>query len=221
MPAPSPPPSPPTRTYATLSTTAVPSPVASPSPPSSSPIWGSASPASSRASSPSQPLARNVGGRARARTDETLSELPALVRRHEAEGYRAGVAEGSANSELAQTGFDAGYAVGAVWGMRVGWVRGALRELVRLKGGERAGGGQVGGGSVDVGGTETLRALEEKAKRELRVDAVLRHMEEEGNGKALWDEETLMEVPPRLLWWCKEVETRARVLGMVLEYPGP
>ena len=139
------------------------------------------------------------------------------MRRHEAEGYRAGVAEGSASAELAQSGFDAGYAVGAVLGMRVGWVTGALRELVCLDRAERAGREEVDG-SRDVG-TETLRALEERARRELRVESVLKDMEEEN--KARWDDEAVVEVPARLLWWCKEVETRARGLGVNMDYPGP
>ncbi|KAK8907766.1 hypothetical protein QC760_003649 [Botrytis cinerea] len=47
-----------------------------------------------------------------------ISDIPRLKEKHETEGYRDGVTKGK--SESVQKGFDEGYGLGAVLGLRIG-----------------------------------------------------------------------------------------------------
>jgi hypothetical protein len=84
------------------------------SPPSSSPIY----PSSPTSSSP------DFG--------PTLSDLPSVQRQHTTDGYRAGLSAGKEDHTVAQAGFDQGYPVGVILGMRTGFLLGILSELGKL-----------------------------------------------------------------------------------------
>ncbi|KZF20432.1 hypothetical protein L228DRAFT_240952 [Xylona heveae TC161] len=55
------------------------------------------------------------------------SDIPRLRSVHSTAGYRDGIA--FAKNEYIQAGFDEGYALGAVIGLRIGWILGALEGL--------------------------------------------------------------------------------------------
>lgn len=57
--------------------------------------------------------------------NEEWSDIPRLKEKHETEGYRDGVGKGKA--ETVQAGFDEGYTLGAVMGLRVGKILGLLQ----------------------------------------------------------------------------------------------
>ena len=62
------------------------------------------------------------------------SEIPALERIHRTNGYRDGIAE--SKEKFVQEGFDEGYSLGAVLGLRVGYILGGLEGIVRALGTE-------------------------------------------------------------------------------------
>lgn len=84
------------------------------SPPSSSPIY----PSSPSSSSPT--------------LGPTLSDLPSIQRQHTTDGYRAGLSAGKEDPTVAQAGFDQGYPLGVLLGMRSGYLIGALNELTKM-----------------------------------------------------------------------------------------
>jgi len=84
------------------------------SPPSSSPLYPS---------SPSSTTSASFG--------PTLSDLPNVRRLHTTDGYRAGLSAGKEDPVVAQAGFDQGYPVGILLGMRAGNILGTISELVR------------------------------------------------------------------------------------------
>ncbi|RDL31535.1 uncharacterized protein BP5553_09744 [Venustampulla echinocandica] len=55
------------------------------------------------------------------------SDVPRLKEKHETEGYRDGITNGKATS--VQAGFDEGYGLGAVLGLRIGQILGLLEGL--------------------------------------------------------------------------------------------
>ncbi|RPA71439.1 hypothetical protein BJ508DRAFT_92026 [Ascobolus immersus RN42] len=57
------------------------------------------------------------------------SEVQGLKRQHTTEGYRDGVTVGK--EESVQKGFDEGYNIGALFGLRVGWLGGVVDGLVK------------------------------------------------------------------------------------------
>ncbi|TVY31571.1 Uncharacterized protein LSUB1_G008387, partial [Lachnellula subtilissima] len=57
------------------------------------------------------------------------SDVPRLKEKHETEGYRDGVSKGKA--ETVQAGFDEGYGLGAVLGLRIGKNLGLLEGIWR------------------------------------------------------------------------------------------
>jgi len=101
------------------------------------------------------------------------SDVPRLKEKHETEGYRDGVTKGKA--ETVQAGFDEGYGLGAVLGLRVGKILGLLEGIWR---------------AVHAGEDgERLGDLLAEAKKELKTESVF--------GRQWWGEDGIwtFEVP--------------------------
>ncbi|KAI9879206.1 MAG: Essential protein Yae1, N terminal, partial [Pleopsidium flavum] len=60
-------------------------------------------------------------------TTQHPSDIPHLRSTHSTAGYRDGIA--ASKEQYIQSGFDEGYALGAVLGLRVGWILGVLEGL--------------------------------------------------------------------------------------------
>jgi Essential protein Yae1, N terminal len=102
-----------------------------------------------------------------------LSDVPRLEQKHETEGYRDGVTKGKA--ETVQAGFDEGYGLGAVLGLRIGKVLGLLEGIWRaVRAGEDG---------------ERLEGFLGEAKKELKTESVF--------GREWWGEDGIwtFEVP--------------------------
>lgn len=84
------------------------------SPPSSSPLYPS---------TPSSTTSASFG--------PTLSDLPNVRRLHTTDGYRAGLSAGKEDPVVAQAGFDQGYPIGILLGIRAGNILGTISELSR------------------------------------------------------------------------------------------
>ncbi|TVY58144.1 Uncharacterized protein LCER1_G002410 [Lachnellula cervina] len=101
------------------------------------------------------------------------SDVPRLKEKHETEGYRDGVSKGKA--ETVQAGFDEGYGLGAVLGLRIGKILGLLEGIWR---------------AVHAGEDgQRLEGLFEDAKKELKTESVF--------GREWWGEDGIwtFEVP--------------------------
>ncbi|RAK74030.1 Yae1 family protein [Aspergillus fijiensis CBS 313.89] len=97
------------------------------------------------------------------------SDLPSLRRQHVTAGYRDGLA--AAKSTQVQSGFDAGFPVGAQLGMRVGTILGILEGAIR--------------------------GLEEPARKGVRKDSPLQAGEGGGATATATATATAEETPPR------------------------
>ena len=119
-------------------------------------IWASDS------SHPPSPNTRHPHAQASA----PLSDLPSLRRQHITSGYREGLSIGKAT--VIQSGFDSGYPIGVEIALRAGKVIGLLEGMVaalaKVEAGERR---------------EKVKAMLEKAKREMDVKELLRGVEDE------------------------------------------
>lgn len=115
---------------------------------------------------PSPPLQSNDGIWLAVGGNSEPSDIPRLREKHETEGYRDGVTKGK--GETVQTGFDEGYGLGAVLGLRIGKVLGILEGLCGAvtAGSKRDNGGEWEGERVRVGG------LLEEGKRELMTESL-------------------------------------------------
>lgn len=111
-------------------------------------IFGSSPP------SPTNAFALN-GNRHAGNTEP--SDIPRLQEKHETEGYRDGVTKGK--GETVQTGFDEGYGLGAVMGLRIGRILGVLEGLYYAV-------------ASDGGEGRRVKGLWEDGKRELRTERV-------------------------------------------------
>ncbi|ETN45698.1 uncharacterized protein HMPREF1541_09531 [Cyphellophora europaea CBS 101466] len=80
-------------------------------------IWADSPPSTTRDNSTNQ---------------EVLSDLPSIRRQHMTDGYREGLSQGKA--KVMQSGFDEGYPIGVVIGLRAGRVLGVLEGCVAAKG---------------------------------------------------------------------------------------
>jgi hypothetical protein len=94
------------------------------------------------------------------------SDIPRLKEKHETEGYRDGVTKGKAES--VQGGFDEGYGLGAVIGLRVGKILGLLEGIYAAV---------RSSGSIDTGDEwkvegESLESLLGLARAELKTESV-------------------------------------------------
>jgi len=98
--------------------------------------------------------------------NEEWSDIPRLREKHETEGYRDGVAQGKATT--VQKGFDEGYHLGAVLGLRIGKILGIIEGIHRAL----VGVGEEG---------ERLGRLLKEAREELKTESVF--------GRAWWGED--------------------------------
>ena len=105
--------------------------------------------------------------------NEEYSDIPRLREKHETEGYRDGVGQGKATT--VQKGFDEGYHLGAVVGLRVGKILGLLegtwRAIVTGAGVEK---------ELKEEG-ERLGVLVREAREELKTESVF--------GREWWGED--------------------------------
>jgi hypothetical protein len=119
------------------------------------------------------------------------SDIPRLKEKHETEGYRDGVTRGKA--QTVQVGFDEGYGLGAVLGLRVGKVLGLIEGIwgpvdATAKGTEGEGNG-VPQEWIAERERERLEKLFNEAKEELKTERVF--------GREWWGEDGIwkFEVP--------------------------
>ncbi|KAH6671796.1 hypothetical protein B0J14DRAFT_81035 [Halenospora varia] len=132
---------------------------------------------------PSPSFEHNEGTNNRNNGNDEVSDIPRLKEKHETEGYRDGVTNGKA--QTVQAGFDEGYGLGAVLGLRIGKILGLLEGIcgalgVGVKGNE---------GEVFVDEKERLDTLFAAAKLELKTESVF--------GKEFWGEDGIwkFEIP--------------------------
>src|SRR4051794_11697639 len=105
------------------------------------------------------------GIHAPAAREEMLSDLPAVQRQHMTAGYREGLSDSKAKSM--QGGFDQGYPIGCVLGIRVGRILGVLE-------------GFVAAFTKDPAGTpEELLRVYRSARKELAIGQLLDGLEDE------------------------------------------
>jgi hypothetical protein len=104
-----------------------------------------------------------------------LSDVPRLKEKHETEGYRDGVTRGKA--ETVQAGFDEGYGLGAVLGLRIGKILGLLEGICQAV----SIGAKTEGGEVWKGELERVEGLLAGAKAELKTESVF--------GREWWGED--------------------------------
>ncbi|KAF4634681.1 hypothetical protein G7Y89_g3417 [Cudoniella acicularis] len=95
-----------------------------------------------------------------------VSDVPRLKEKHETEGYRDGVTKGKA--QTVQAGFDEGYGLGAVLGLRIGKILGLLDGICSAVGV----GLKSGGTEVLLGEKERLDKLFASATVELKTESV-------------------------------------------------
>jgi hypothetical protein len=115
-------------------------------------------------SEPGTPSSSGYPGRDGGNTE--WSDIPRLKEKHETEGYRDGVTKGKAES--VQGGFDEGYGLGAVIGLRVGKILGLLEGIHAAARSTE---------SIDTGDEwkvegERLESLLGLAKAELKTESV-------------------------------------------------
>ncbi|KAI9719203.1 MAG: Essential protein Yae1, N terminal [Chrysothrix sp. TS-e1954] len=140
------------------------------------------------------------------------SDLPHLIRTQRTDGYRAGISAGRDHPETAQAGFDSGYVLGGVAGVRVGWLLGCMDELVKLR---RLGGLEA----------EALETEVESARRELGVKDVLREgaevvaEEQEKAGDRSDGQDRWLASLNTLRKWEERLEELGRSIGVDLKYP--
>lgn len=121
------------------------------------------------------------------------SSITHLHSTHTTAGYRDGISLSKTPTSL-QAGFDEGYSLGAVLGLRVGYILGvfeALRYYHRRDGKEAEGEGGGGGG----GGKRRGERLLMEAKRGLRMEEVFK--EEYFGGDGVWKFDVGGEGPHR------------------------
>jgi hypothetical protein len=129
-----------------------------------------------------------------ARGNTEISDIPRLKEKHETEGYRDGVAKGKA--ETVQGGFDEGYGLGAVLGLRIGKILGIMEGIyAALRTGEMADVEEVEQWKPE---RERIEGLLESAQAELKTESVF--------GREWWDDDGL---------WTFEVRGEAEGMDVV------
>lgn len=119
--------------------------------------------------------------------DDVASDIPRLRATHSTAGYRNGIS--AAKTQWLQPGFDEGYSLGAVLGLRVGYMLGVLEGLyAAFASSERKERKDEGEGKDEAGreeeGNEEVKRLKKllaEAKRELALENVF--------GKEWWGED--------------------------------
>ncbi|KAH8686023.1 hypothetical protein BGZ60DRAFT_523290 [Tricladium varicosporioides] len=135
-------------------------------------------------SAPSSPSFENNGGtNNRNNGNAEVSDVPRLKEKHEKEGYRDGVTNGKA--QTVQVGFDEGYGLGAVLGLKIGKILGLLEGICNALGV----GMKSHEGEIFVGEKERLDKLFAMARSELKTQSVF--------GRDWWGEDGIwkFEVP--------------------------
>ncbi|KAJ9623903.1 Essential protein Yae1, N terminal [Taxawa tesnikishii (nom. ined.)] len=164
-------------------------------------IFGSApaSPTTSAATTASRSEYRTLG-------------YPRLRRTHVTNGYRDGVAESKAR--FVQDGFDEGYGLGAVLGLRAGWCLGVLEGCVAGVEAAEEGKAREGGGGEELG----LRGL--FGETYFGEDGVWKFEVEGKEAEGREGEVTFREVArchPLLVKWMEVVRKWAEGLGVDLD----
>ncbi|KAF2090001.1 hypothetical protein K490DRAFT_3120, partial [Saccharata proteae CBS 121410] len=151
-----------------------------------------------------------------------VSDIPRLRSVHVTAGYRDGIADSKASH--VQAGFDEGFPLGAVLGLRVGWVFGVLDNLsAALKTGAAEGGAR---GEQLSGLSANLDRLRSDAREELSIVKLFGEQYFDGEGTWRYDagEEdrgiTFREVAsrhPLVKKWVDVVERQALALHADLD----
>lgn len=136
------------------------------------------------------------------------SDIPRLRSTHSTAGYRAGISTSKERS--LQPGFDEGYSLGAVFGLRVGYILGVLQGLCSAL-------------SPGSEGGKGLRQLAKEAREDLAIETVFGRewWAEDGiwryevQGKE--DEVTFREVVdahPLVRRWVEKVDQEMKIAGV-------
>lgn len=166
------------------------------------------------------------------------SEVEGLRRQHTTEGYRDGVTVGK--EESVQKGFDEGYNIGALFGLRIGWLAGALNGLLRVaelsEDDKEAGGVEVEGNHVSSV-TERVKHLQRAFTEETALEKLFSQdyfddkavwsypVETENAGHSQQDEEDtytfddVVASHPFIKKWTETVISLAKDLSLDLELP--
>ncbi|KAL8729734.1 MAG: hypothetical protein Q9166_004563 [cf. Caloplaca sp. 2 TL-2023] len=124
------------------------------------------------------------------------SDIPRLRGIHVTEGYREGI--DAAKKEAAQPGFDEAYPLGAILGLRVGYVLGILQGLCGAYGVKSS--PQKADGEVEIEDGENFRREEGHRLRELSVQARAELKIETLFGKDYWRSDGI---------WAYDVQSQA------------
>ncbi|KAL8656966.1 MAG: hypothetical protein Q9226_002382 [Calogaya cf. arnoldii] len=151
------------------------------------------------------------------------SDIPRLRAIHSTEGYREGISH--AKHQTAQPGFDEAYPLGAIMGLRVGYIIGLLEGLCNAHGGKKM--QKSGDEGVDVTREDGQRFgdLLVQAREELKIENLCRqdYWKSDGiwayevQGKAGEDNVTFWEVAdqhPAVRKWLEKVRDEVRKLGV-------
>ncbi|KAI4257910.1 MAG: hypothetical protein L6R42_005391 [Xanthoria sp. 1 TBL-2021] len=151
------------------------------------------------------------------------SDIPRLRAIHSTEGYREGISH--AKHQAAQPGFDEAYPLGAIMGLRVGYILGILEGLCGAYGAKKR--QKSGNGGVDVTREDGQRFTDMlvQAREELKIEKLCgqEYWKSDGiwayevQGKAGEENVTFWEVAdqhPVLQQWLGNVRDEVRKLGI-------
>ncbi|KAI4278544.1 MAG: hypothetical protein L6R38_005233 [Xanthoria sp. 2 TBL-2021] len=151
------------------------------------------------------------------------SDIPRLRAIHSTEGYREGISH--AKHQAAQPGFDEAYPLGAIMGLRVGYILGILEGLCNAYGAKK--GQKSRDGGVDVTGEDGQRFTDMlvQAREELKIENLCRQEYWKSDGiwayevqcKAGEENVTFWEVVdqhPVVRRWLGKVRDEVRKLGI-------
>ena len=136
------------------------------------------------------------------------SDIPRLRGTHSTAGYRAGIS--TSKEETLQAGFDEGYPLGAFFGLRVGYLLGALEGLYLAHSHESEGRTRLGRLAEDAKGQLTLEKIFEREW--WGEDGIWKY---EVQGKE--EEVTFPEVVnahPLVRKWVEKVEQETKIAGI-------
>ena len=151
------------------------------------------------------------------------SDIPRLRAIHSTEGYREGISH--AKHQAAQPGFDEAYPLGAIMGLRVGYILGVFEGLCNAHGainGQKSGDEGIG---VRREEGQRFEGMLEEAREELKIDNLCR--QEYWRSDEIWAYEvqghageenvTFWEVAdqhPAVRKWMRKVRDEVRQLGI-------
>ncbi|KAL8903589.1 MAG: hypothetical protein Q9171_007352 [Xanthocarpia ochracea] len=151
------------------------------------------------------------------------SDIPRLRGIHSTEGYREGVSD--AKHQAAQPGFDEAYPLGAILGLRVGYILGLLEALCIADGVRKAQKPNEEGRGITKGDGQRFQRLLVQAKEELNIQKLCgeEYWRSDGiwayevQGKAGEEDVTFWEVVdqhPAIRKWLEKVRDEMRNLGI-------